>query len=124
MNKIISTQHAPAAIGPYSQAIVANNFVFCSGQIGLNASGELVGSTIDDQTEQVLKNLEAVLTAAGSSLEKVTQTTCYLKNLEDFSAFNEIYGKYFDKNKPARATIGVSNLPKNALVEISCIAYL
>ncbi len=123
--KSIQTENAPKAVGPYSQAVVSNGFVFCAGQVALNpTSGELIGTAIKEQTEQVIKNIQAVLEASGSSLNKVVQTTCYLTNIADFAAFNEVYGTYFDAAKPARVTVGVAALPKNALVEISAIAEL
>lgn len=125
MIKKIQTDKAPKAVGPYSQAIVNNGFVFCSGQIAVDPkTGNLVGENIQEQTEQAMKNLAAVLVAAGSSLEKIVKTTCYLQNMSDYVAFNETYGKYFKKNKPARATIEVGKLPKAALVEIEVIAVL
>jgi len=123
--KIIQTNMAPAAIGPYSQAIVSGNLVFTSGQIPLSAndaqSGQVTGSTITEQTEQVIKNLEAVLRAAGSSFAKVVKTTCFLADMNDFAAFNEVYAKYFT-GKPARSTVAVKQLPKSVLVEIEAVA--
>ena len=120
--KVIKTVNAPEAVGPYSQAIVSNGLVFCSGQIGLDPStGEITGQDIKSQTNQVIKNLSAVLVEAGSSLEKVIKTTCYLKNMSDYQKFNDIYAKFFTTD-PARATIEVSKLPKDALVEIEAIA--
>lgn len=121
--KSIHTDYAPKAVGPYSQAIVSNGFVFCAGQVALDPqTGQLVESEIKAQTEQVLKNIKAVLEASGSSLDKVVNATCYLKNIQDFQAFNEVYSSFFVSNKPARATIEVSNLPKGALVEIAAVA--
>jgi 2-iminobutanoate/2-iminopropanoate deaminase len=121
--KTVETQRAPAAIGPYSQAIVSGGLVFCSGQIPLDpATMQLHGATIAEQTEQVLKNLQAVLTAAGSSLDRVTKTTVFLKNMSDFPAMNEVYARAFGTHKPARATVEVARLPKDVLVEIECIA--
>ena len=117
----ISTRNAPDAIGPYSQAVKANGFIFCSGQIPLDKNGNLIEGGIEEQTNQVIHNLTAVLEAAGSSLDKVVKTSIFLKDINDFKTVNEIYGKYFT-NKPARATVEVSNLPKNVLVEIECIA--
>jgi 2-iminobutanoate/2-iminopropanoate deaminase len=123
--KTIATISVPKAIGPYSQAVTVNKFIFCSGQIALNPkSGELEGKTTGEQTRQVLTNLGLVLKAAGSSLEKVVKTTVYLKNINDFSGFNQVYAEFFPKNKPARATVEVSNLPKNALVEIDAVAVV
>ena len=122
--KKIQTEKAPAAIGPYSQAIIAGNVLYTSGQIPLDPeTGRLCGETIEAQTEQVLKNLDAILRAAGSGPEKTVKTTCFLKNINDFAAFNEIYGKYFT-NKPARSCVDVSALPKNALVEMEAVALL
>lgn len=124
MIKTIHTKHAPEAIGPYSQAIVANGFVFCSGQIGLNPStGELAGG-IEIQTRQVMDNLTSVLKGAGTDLSFVVKTTIYLKNVSDFPTVNSIYGQYFSDHKPARATVEASNLPKGALIEVDAIAVL
>lgn len=121
MNKI-STDKAPAAIGPYSQAVVSNNILFTSGQISLDpATGEVVGTTIEEQAEQVMKNLGAVLEAAGTSYEKAIKTVCFLADMADFGAFNEIYGKYFTE-KPARSCVAVKQLPKNVLCEVEVIA--
>jgi 2-iminobutanoate/2-iminopropanoate deaminase len=123
--EIIQTDNAPAAIGPYSQAVVSNGFVFCSGQISLDTNGELITGSIQKETEQIMENLIAVLQAAGTDLSKVVKTTVYLTNINDFAEFNELYGNYFDgENKPARATVEVSNLPKGVKVEIDCIAEL
>ena len=120
----IHTSAAPAAIGPYSQAIVTGNLVFTCGQVALcPKSGELVGSTIEEQTEQVAKNLSAILEAAGSSLSKVVKTTCFLEDMKHFAAFNEIYAKHF-RQKPARSTFSVKGLPKNALVEVEVVAEI
>lgn len=123
MNKI-STDKAPAAIGPYSQAIVTGNLVFTSGQIPINpetAAIEAVG--IEAQAEQVMKNLGAVLTAAGSSYEKAVKTTCFLANMANFAAFNEVYGRYFTE-KPARSCVAVKELPKGVLCEVEVIAEI
>jgi 2-iminobutanoate/2-iminopropanoate deaminase len=122
--KQVQTDKAPKAIGPYSQAIVTNGMVFCSGQIGLTTAGELTAEDIETQTQQVIQNLKAVLEAAGSSLDKVVKTTCYLTDLTEFQTFNTVYETYFATTKPARATIEVSKLPKNAKVEIEAIAEL
>lgn len=120
--KIINTNQAPLAVGPYSQAIVVNGMVFCAGQVGLNPeNGELVNG-IEAQTHQVLKNLQAVLKKAGSSLERIVKTTIFLQNMDDFAKVNEIYGSYFKNHKPARSTVEVSKLPKDALIEIEAIA--
>lgn len=118
----IVTHNAPAAIGPYSQAIKTNGFVYCSGQIPLSPEGDLVEGSIVEQTTQVLKNLLAVLQAAGSDLNKVVKVTVYLKDMKMFQEFNQVYGSFFVQHKPARATVGVNELPKGALVEIECIA--
>ena len=120
--EIISTPSAPSAIGPYSQAIVHNDLIFCSGQIPLKSDGTLITGTIEEQTAQVLENLKNVLMAAQSSLSKVVKTTVYLSDMDDFPKMNEIYGKYFIENKPARATVQVARLPKNVKIEIDCIA--
>ena len=119
----IQTEKAPAAIGPYSQAVCVGNLVFTSGQIPLNADGQLVGETITEQTEQVCKNLCAVLEAAGTSIEKAVKTTCFLADMADFAAFNEVYGKYF-VGKPARSCVAAKQLPKNVLVEVEVIAEI
>ncbi|MBU4015983.1 RidA family protein [Patescibacteria group bacterium] len=120
--KAIHTKKAPGAIGPYSQAVVANGFVFCSGQIGLDPkTGELVEG-IENQTRRVMDNLAVVLSAAGTDLAFVVKTTIYLKNISDFPAVNGIYGEYFTIHKPSRATVGVGDLPKGALIEIDAIA--
>ena len=124
MSNVISTNNAPAAIGPYSQALTMGNLVFTSGQIPINpASGQIEATTITEQTEQVCKNLAAVLAAAGTSLEKAIKTTCFLSDMADFAAFNEVYAKYF-VNKPARSCVAVKTLPKNALVEVEVIAEI
>lgn len=118
----IYTNQAPEAIGPYSQAVTVGNLIFTSGQIAINpATGTVEASSIQEQTEQVCKNLQAVLTAAGSDLTKVAKTVCFLSDMENFSAFNEVYGKYFT-TKPARSCVAVKTLPKNVLVEIDLIA--
>ena len=120
--KTIQTENAPKAIGPYSQAIEAGDFIYTSGQIPIDPlTGELVQADIELQTEQIIKNLSAVLQAAGSSLDNVIKTTCFLKNISDFTKFNEIYAKYFT-SKPARSCVEVSALPKGALAEIEVIA--
>ena len=124
MLKKIATDKAPGAIGPYSQAIVMGNVLFTSGQIPINpATGNIEVSTIAEQTEQVMKNLGAVLEAAGSSFEKAVKTTCFLANISDFAAFNEVYAKYFTE-KPARSCVAVKDLPKGALVEVEVIAEI
>jgi 2-iminobutanoate/2-iminopropanoate deaminase len=120
--EIVQTDAAPAAIGPYSQAIISGNFIFTSGQIPLSPeNGEVTGASIREQTEQVIKNLTAVLSACGSSPVKVVKTTCFLADMNDFAVFNEVYAKYFT-GKPARSTVAVKQLPKSVLVEIEAIA--
>jgi len=122
MSNKIQTNNAPAAIGPYSQAIVTGNLIFTSGQIPLNPeTGLIEGDNITEQTHRVCKNLEAVLAAAGSSLKNAVKTVCFLKNMEDFAAFNEVYAEYFTE-KPARSCVAVKMLPKDALVEVEVIA--
>ena len=122
--KQITTSKAPAAIGPYSQAIVYNDTVFTSGQIPINPeTGNIEAQTIAEQTEQVMKNLGEVLSAAGSSFEKAVKTTCFLADMGDFAAFNEVYGKYFT-GKPARSCVAVKTLPKGVLCEVEVIAEL
>lgn len=124
MLKKLYTPNAPEAIGPYSQAVVYGNTLFTSGQIAINpASGQVEESTIEGQTEQVMKNLGAVLETAGSSFENVIKTTCFLKSMEDFAAFNAVYGKYFT-GKPARSCVAVKELPKDVLVEVEVIAAI
>ena len=121
----IHTDHAPAAIGPYSQAIVADGWVFCSGQIPLDPDTmELVGGTIDEQTDRALSNLSEVLQAAGSSLQHVVKTTVFLADMNDFAAMNKVYEKHFGEHRPARAAVQAAALPKFCNVEIECIARL
>jgi len=118
----IHTNNAPAAVGPYSQAMVVNGLVYTSGQIALDpATGELVGTTIEEQAEQVMKNLVAILEAAGTKPENVVKTLCFLTDINDFAAFNEVYAKYFTE-KPARSCVGVQSLPKGAICEVEVIA--
>jgi len=119
---IISTNHAPQAIGPYSQAIEVNNMIFTSGQIALRADGSFVEGDVEAQITQVMQNLSHVLQAAGSSLQQVVKTTIFLANMDDFAKVNAIYGSFFGEHKPARSTVGVKCLPKNALVEVEAIA--
>lgn len=122
--KAIQTGAAPAAIGPYSQAMVTGNLVYTSGQICLSPeTGELIGSSIAEQTEQVCKNIKALLEASGSSIQKVVKTVCFLADMGDFAAFNEVYAKYFT-SKPARSTVAAKGLPRNVLVEVETIAEL
>ncbi|AFV98039.1 endoribonuclease l-psp [Candidatus Sulfuricurvum sp. RIFRC-1] len=122
MIKNVQTPNAPAAIGPYSQAMIANGMVFTSGQIALTPAGEMNNGTVSEQCAQVIVNLKAVLEASGSSFDKVIKTTIFLADMEDFSAVNAIYGEAFGNHKPARSTVAVKTLPKNALVEIDAIA--
>lgn len=125
MKNIHSTNQAPAAIGPYSQATSHNGILYCSGQIPLNPdSMEIVGDTAAGQAEQVMKNLKAVLEEAGSDFSKVLKCSIFLDDMSDFAAVNEVYGARFQSEPPARETVAVKTLPKNVLVEISCIAYL
>ncbi len=122
MYTVIHTQHAPKAIGPYSQAISANGFVFVSGQIPVDpATGDIAGDTIESQTEQVLVNLRAVLEAANATMDDIVKTTCFLSDMANFAAFNEVYAKHI-QNNPARACVAVKALPKNVLVEVEAIA--
>ena len=122
--KKLSTTKAPAAIGPYSQAVVTGNLLFTSGQIALDpATGEIVGNTIEEQTEQVMKNLGAILEEAGVTYDNAVKTVCFLDDMNDFGAFNEIYGKYFS-SKPARSCVAVKTLPKNVLCEVEVIAEI
>lgn len=125
MRDIVSTKDAPQAIGPYSQAIKASGFVFASGQIPIDpATGSVISGDIAAQTERVMKNLEAILRAAGSSLAQVVKSTVYLKNMSEFAAMNEVYARFFKSAPPARATVEVSRLPKDVLVEVDVIALL
>ena len=122
MSKIIETDKAPKAIGPYSQAVVCGNVVYTSGQIAINPeTGNVEAENIEAQTEQVCKNIKELLLASGSGIEKVVKTTCFLKNMEDFTAFNAVYEKYF-VSKPARSCVAAAELPKNVLVEIDTVA--
>jgi 2-iminobutanoate/2-iminopropanoate deaminase len=121
----VSTDKAPGAIGPYSQAIKANGMVFCSGQIPIDpATGNFVSDVVAEQTEQVFKNLSEVLTAAGSSLANVVKTTVFLADMNDFAEMNEVYSRFFTDTKPARATVQAARLPRDAKVEIECIAVM
>lgn len=122
--KVVQTNQAPAAIGPYSQGIIVNNLFYSSGQIPLTAEGVLLEGGITEQTHQVFKNLDAVLTAAGASFETVVKATVFIKNMDDFAAVNEVYGQYFSTNKPARSCVEVARLPKDVLIEIEVIALV
>lgn len=123
--RVIATDNAPAAIGPYSQAVVANGFLYTAGQIPLDpATGSLVEGDVTAQTERVMANLDGVLTAAGSSFAGVVKTTCFLADLNDFAAFNTVYGRFFQDNPPARSTVQVARLPLGALVEVECVAVV
>lgn len=124
MSEKISTKSAPAAIGPYSQAVKAGGFVFTSGQIALDpATGEIVAGGIAEQAERVMKNLEAVLAAAGTGFDRAVKTTCFLADIGDFAAFNEVYGRYITSS-PARSCVAVKDLPKGALVEVEVVAEI
>lgn len=119
----ISTEKAPAAIGPYSQGVVVNGLLFASGQIALSPeTGELVGATIEEQAEQVMKNIGALLAAAGTDFDHVVKTTCFLEDISDFAKFNAVYAKSFGQKLPARSAVGIDKLPKGALVEVEVIA--
>ena len=121
----VHTERAPRAIGPYSQAIVVDGWVFCSGQIALDpATGEVVPGDVSAQTERVMKNLTAVLDAAGVRLDRVVKTTVFLANIADFAAMNEVYGRHFGDHRPARATVAAAALPRGVAVEIDCVARL
>ena len=122
MEKVISTKDAPQAIGPYSQAIEANGFLFISGQLGVTPSGEFAGADVKSQAQRSLQNLQAILSEAGLGFENTVKTTIFLANIEDFTAVNEIYAKFFSEPYPARSTIAVKTLPKGGLVEIELIA--
>ena len=125
MKEVVLTARGPKPIGPYSQAVKSNGFVFVSGQIALDPlTGEFAGKDVRQQTERVLENLKVILEASGSSLKNVVKTTVFLKDMNDFPAMNEAYGKYFSANPPARSTVQAARLPKDALVEIDVIAVL
>ena len=124
MKETVSTPNAPAAVGPYSQAVKAGGFIWCSGQIALDpASGVLAGSDITSQSEQLMKNISAVLAASGATLDDVVKTSCFLADINDFAAFNAVYAKYFT-GRPARSCVAVTALPKGALVEVEVIAII
>ena len=123
MREVIATEHAPKAIGPYSQAIRAEGLIFTSGQVAIDpANQQVIAGDVSAQTDRVLKNLAAILEASGSTLEKVLRCTVFLKNMGDFAAMNEVYGRYFKQSPPARSTVEVTRLPKDVLVEIDVIA--
>ena len=122
MKKKIFTANAPAAIGPYSQAILSNETLYCSGQIALDIDGNLQNSNIEDETFQIFKNINAILNEVNMTFENIVKSTIFLKNMDDFSTVNTIYAKYFKSNPPARETVEVSRLPKNVNIEISVIA--
>ncbi|MDF2037321.1 RidA family protein [Bacillus sp. CMF12] len=122
--KVIQTNHAPAAIGPYSQGITVNNLFYSSGQIPLTAEGVMVDGDVKEQTHQVFKNLQAVLEEAGASLDTVVKATVFIKDMNEFAAINEVYGEYFSTHKPARSCVEVARLPKDALVEIEVVALV
>ena len=125
MKEIIQTEHAPNAIGPYSQAVKTNGLVFASGQIPIDPqTGQFVAGGITEQTEQVLKNLGAVLEAAGSGLDRIVKTTVFLADMQEFAAMNEVYGRFFKETPPARATVEAARLPRDARVEIEAIALV
>ncbi len=125
MKKTVSTEKAPGAIGPYSQAVIAGGMVYCSGQIPIDIrTGEFVSEDVAEQTDQVLKNLNAVLEAAGSALGNVVKTTVFLADMGDFERMNEVYARFFGASKPARATVQAAGLPRGALVEIECTAIV
>lgn len=125
MLQVVSTDKAPKAVGPYSQAVIANGFIFVSGQIAIDpASGSLIGGPVADQTRRVLENLKAVLESAGAGMNNVVKTSVFLKNMADFETMNTIYAEFFTGTKPARATVEVARLPKDVLVEIEAVAVL
>ena len=123
MKEIVATKNAPQAIGPYSQGIKANGFVFTAGQVAIDpATGNVVEGDVRQQTERVMQNVSAILEAAGTSLDNAVKTTVFLKNMSDFAAMNEVYGRFFTARQPARSTVEVAQLPKNVLVEIDVVA--
>ena len=125
VKEIVATDRAPRAIGPYSQAVRAGNLIFASGQIPIDpATGEFVAGGIAEQTERVLRNLTAVLEASGVALDQVIKTTVFLADMDDFTAMNEVYGRFFDENPPARSTVQAARLPRDARVEIDAIAFV
>ena len=122
--RVVSTKEAPAAIGPYSQGIVVNNLFYSSGQIPLTAEGSMIEGDVVEQTHQVFRNLQAVLSEAGASIDTVVKATVFIKDMNDFGAINEVYGEYFSNHKPARSCVEVARLPKDAQVEIEVIALV
>lgn len=122
--KVVSTNKAPAAIGPYSQGIVVNNLLFTSGQIPLTPEGKIVSTDVVEQTHQVFRNLQAILEEAGTSFDHVIKSTVFIKNMDDFQTINEVYAQYFSTHKPARSCVEVARLPKDVLVEIELIALI
>lgn len=125
MKRIIHTEHAPKAVGPYSQGVIANGFLFISGQMPVDpATSKVVGNNVAEQTEMVLKNIEAILTEAGLTFDNVVKTTCLLSDMDNFVPMNEVYAKYFTKDMPARAAYGVVKLPMGVMIEIEAIAVL
>jgi 2-iminobutanoate/2-iminopropanoate deaminase len=120
--KQLNSPKAPQVVGPYSHAVISNGFVFCAGMIGTNPQTNVLDGDIKEQTIQTLNNIQEVLKAAGSSIERIVSTTCYLQNMADYVPFNEAYGQYLNENKPARTTVEVAKLPREALVEITVIA--
>ena len=125
MKEIVATERAPRAIGPYSQAVRSGNFLFASGQIPIDpATGEFVAGGITEQTQQVMRNVSAILEAAGAGLQQVVKTTVFLADMDDFTAMNEVYGRFFGEDPPARATVQAARLPRDARVEIEAIAML
>ena len=122
--RVVSTDQAPAAIGPYSQGLIVNNLFYSSGQIPLTAGGTMIEGDVTDQTHQVFQNLQAVLAEAGASLDTVVKATVFIKDMNDFGMINEVYGEYFHSHKPARSCVEVARLPKDALVEIEVIALV
>lgn len=123
MRKIINSDLAPAAIGPYSQGVITEQFIFTSGQIPIDpAQGKIVAETIEEQAEQVMKNIKAILAESGVGMDRIVKTTCFLADLNDFAAFNAVYGKYFPENPPARSCFAVAALPMGAKLEVECIA--
>ncbi len=124
MRETVATKNAPEAIGPYSQAVKVGNLLFTAGQIALKPDGTFAGGDITQQTTQVMENLKAILEAAGTGLDRVVKSTCFLASMDDFAAFNEVYGRYLGGNLPARSTVQVSRLPKDGLVEVEVVAEL